>query len=340
MASDRGDEGGPRVSTLSQRKADHLEIAASPGVTHAIGTGLEHVRLRHRALPGRDLGAVDLTTTLLGAELGAPLVVSAMTGGTEQAGLVNRRLAEAAAAHGTALALGSGRVLLDAPELLPTFRAGPRPPLLLANLGAAGLDPRAAVRLVDLLDADGLQVHLNPLQEAVQPEGTPDFADAADRIAATVAALAPLPVAVKEVGFGMDADDVRALARTGVAAIDVAGAGGTNWATIEGRRDHRAGAVAAAFADWGVPTADAVRAAVGATNLPVVASGGLHDGVEIAKCLALGARAGGLARPLLVAALDDRAGEALGVVVEQLRIAVWASGAPSAHAMDASRLAA
>jgi isopentenyl-diphosphate delta-isomerase len=324
---------------IAARKAEHLTIAAEPGVTHLSGPGLDELRLRHRALPGRDLADVDLATDLLGAGLAAPLVVSAMTGGTDEAAAVNDALARAAAEHGIAMVLGSGRALLDDPALLATYRSDARPPLLLANLGVVSLDPDSAARLVELVGADGLTVHLNPIQEAVQPEGEPAFGGALERIAATVAALAPLPVVVKEVGFGMDAEDVAALAAAGVAAVDVAGAGGTNWATIEGRRDPRAGALAAAFGDWGVPTARSLRDAVAvAAGLPVLASGGLRDGVDVAKCLALGARAGGVARPLLVAAQAGRASSAVATLVEQLRVAVWACGAPSAAAMDTERL--
>ncbi len=310
------------------RKADHLRIAADPGVVGTGATGLEALRLRHRALPERDLGDVVLETPMLGKVLQAPLFVSAMTGGTGDAERVNHDLARAAAEHGIALTLGSGRPLLADPDLLRTYRSAARPPLLLANLGAAQLDAERAARLVDLLGADGLSIHLNPVQEAVQPEGTPAFAGVAGRIAAIVEALAPLPVVVKEVGFGMDAADVALLWRTGVAAVDVAGAGGTNWATIEGRRDPRAAAVAAAFADWGVPTADAVRDAVAAApGLPVIASGGVRDGVEAAKCLALGASAVGLARPFLIAAQAGQASAAVEATIAQLRIATWACGA-------------
>jgi isopentenyl-diphosphate Delta-isomerase len=330
---------------VSERKADHLRIAAEPGIEHAGGSGLEDVRLRHRALPERDLADVSLRCDLLGATLGAPLLISAMTGGTEQAGEVNARLAAAAAEHRIALVLGSGRPLLDDPELLPTYRpaGGPRPPLLLANLGAAQVRgpgaPARAERLVELLDADGLAIHLNPVQEAVQPEGEPVFRRVLDGIAAIVERLAPRPVVVKEVGFGMDGDDVRTLASAGVAAVDVAGAGGTNWALIEGRRDTRAGAVAAAFASWGVPTADALAGALAAApGLPVIASGGLRDGVDVAKALALGARAAGLARPFLIAARADRASEAVGTATAQLRIATWAAGAPSSAALGREHL--
>ncbi|HEX8101415.1 MAG TPA: type 2 isopentenyl-diphosphate Delta-isomerase [Solirubrobacteraceae bacterium] len=325
----------PPAQPGAARKADHLRIAAGLGVEHRSGTGLDAIRLRHRALPERAPADVSLAASLLGARLAAPLLISAMTGGAAESAAINRRLLRAAAEHGVALVLGSGRRLLDDPALLRTYRpdAAERPPLLLANLGAAqirGADGAArAERLVELLDADGLSIHLNPIQEAVQPEGQPDFGGVLAGIAAAVERLAPAPVVVKEVGFGMDAEDVAALCRAGVAAVDVAGAGGTNWALIEGRRDTRAGELAGAFADWGVPTAAALAAARAAAppGFPLIASGGLRDGVEAAKCLALGAAAAGLARPFLVAAQADRASEALGTVVEQLRIATWAAGA-------------
>jgi isopentenyl-diphosphate delta-isomerase len=327
------------------RNADHLRIAAETGVEHATGNGLERVRLRHRALPERALESVSLRTRLLGRDLDAPLIVSAMTGGTREAAAVNQELVRAAAAHGIALALGSGRRLLDDKETLRTYSPSPadRPPLLLANLGAAQVRGRdglwRAAELVELLDADGLSIHLNPLQEAVQPEGEPDFSGVAEGIAAVVAHLAPVPVVVKEVGFGMDFDDVALLRDAGVAAIDVAGAGGTNWALIEGRRDERAGTVAAAFADWGVPTVDALTdARAAAPGLPLIASGGLRDGVDVAKCIALGATAGGLARPLLVAAQAGRAEQAVGAIVEQLRIATWLTGAGSVHELGREHL--
>jgi len=310
------------LADQSARKQDHLRIAAQPGVEHVADAGLGALRLRHRALPGRDLADVSLACELLGRRLQAPLFVSAMTGGIGEATAINARLARAASEHGVAMTLGSGRALLDDPGLIETYvlpRTELRPPLLLANLGAAQLraaDGAArAERLVDLLGADGLSVHLNPLQEAVQPEGEPAFAGVADRLARVVERLAPRPVVVKEVGFGLDGEDVALLRDAGVAAVDVAGAGGTNWALVEGRRDPRARDVAAAFADWGLPTAQAVRdARAAAPALPIVASGGLRDGVDAAKCLALGATAAGLARVLLVAAQADRAGDRKSVV--------------------------
>src|SRR4051812_28293664 len=329
----------------SARKADHLRIAGAPGVLHRRATGLDAIRLRHRALPERDLRDVSLATTLVGAPLRAPVVVSAMTGGTRAAAHVNERLADAAAEHGVAMVLGSGRVLLDDPSLLPTYRpSATRPPLLLANLGGAQLTapdgPARAHALVDLLEADGLCVHLNPLQEAVQPGGDACFAGVADRIAATVERLAPRRVVVKEVGFGMDRADVALLRDAAVAAVDVAGAGGTNWALVEGRRDERAGALAGAFADWGVPTVEALAGARAvAPGLEVIASGGIRDGVQGAKCLALGAVAFGMARPLLQAAEEDRVSALLATVIRQLRIAVWAAGAAAAADLGFEHLA-
>ena len=179
------------------------------------------------------------------------------------------------------------------------------------------------------MEADALFLHLNPIQEAVQPEGDTEFGRLLEPIRAVVERLAPRPVAVKEVGFGLAPEDVRDLLSCGVAAIDVSGAGGTNWALIEGQRDPTAGAVAAAFADWGWPTALALREALklaGPAGVPVFASGGIRDGVDAAIALSLGASLAGLARPLLIAALEDRTVEVAALLVRQLRIATWAAG--------------
>lgn len=326
------------------RKDDHLRIASSDRALHSTGTGLHRHRLVHRALPGRDLADVDLRTNLIGSVLEAPLIVSAMTGGTAKAGLVNERLAAAAARHGIALALGSGRALLRDRSLLSTYVGSSRPPLLLANIGAPqllaahGVDD--AERLVAMLGADGLTVHCNALQEAIQPEGQTEFSGFFEQLSSLCARIAPVPVVVKEVGFGMSPGDVELLVQAGVAAVDVAGSGGTNWALVEGERDPVAAQVAAAFHGWGVPTADAVRGAVdcAAGRTAIIASGGVKDGVEAATCLALGATAVGFARELLLAAQADRADQAVGVLVEQLRIATWLTGAPSAAELGAEHL--
>jgi isopentenyl-diphosphate delta-isomerase len=330
----------------TERKSDHLRIAATEAVQHHAGAGLDAVRLKHRALPERDLHDVGLATRLLGRDLAAPLLISSMTGGTSEAMEINRRLMHAAARHRIGLVLGSGRRLLEDGDLLHTYRpaGGARPPLLLANLGAAQIrDPAGldrAERLVGMLGADGLAVHLNPLQEAVQPEGEAAFSGVLAGLAALVEHLAPLPVVVQEVGFGLSGEDVGALAQAGVAAVDVAGAGGTNWALVEGHRGGAAAEVAGAFAAWGLPTVEALaQAAAAAPALPRLASGGVCDGVDCARCLALGAAGCGIARPLLLAAREDRAEAAVGAVVRQLRIATWLTGAASVAELGPEHLA-
>jgi len=331
---------------VPDRKSEHLRIAAGAGVEHHAGPGLADVRLRHRALPERDLDDVRLETRFLGRTLQAPLLVSAMTGGTPEAGVINRRLMAAATERGLAFTFGSGRQLLDQPDLLRTYRPDEheRPPLLLANLGASqvrgGDGPERAERVVELLGADGLSVHLNPLQEAIQPEGQAAFDGVLAGVASAVERIAPLPVVVKEVGFGLSGADVKALHEAGVAAVDVAGAGGTNWALVEGFRDDRAASLAAAFSDWGLTTAEALGHAVAAApGLPVIASGGLRDGVDCAKCLALGAVLAGMARPLLLAARADRADAVLATVIRQLQIATWLTGAAGSPKLGREHLA-
>jgi isopentenyl-diphosphate Delta-isomerase len=325
------------------RKEEHLSLALRADVRHTSGNGLERIRMRHRALPGLDLDDVSLATSFVGHALEAPVIISSMTGGTRRAKEVNRSLARAAVAFGLGMALGSGRKLLEEPALLATYRSSDRPPLWLANLGVSQLvgEPgiAGAVRLVEMLDADGLVIHLNPVQEAVQPEGDTRFAGAAEVIARTVQHLRPLPVIVKEVGFGMDADDVRLLDGGGVAAIDVAGAGGTNWALIEGHRDPSSARLAAPFSDWGVRTADALVAArEAAPGLELIASGGIRDGVEAAKSLALGADLVGIAGALLSAAMAGHLHEELEIILQQLKIATWAVGAASVADLERRHL--
>jgi isopentenyl-diphosphate delta-isomerase len=296
-------------------------------------------------VPGRNLDAVDLSTSLLGRRVEAPLLVSCMTGGTDKARQVNERLAETAEARGLAMGLGSGRALLLDEALLPTYRTPFRPPIVLANLGAVqfntGLVPADAERLVDLVQADGLVLHLNGIQEAIQPEGETHFDGVVERIAEVVQRLAPRPVVAKEVGFGLAPEDVASLADAGVAAVDVAGAGGTNWALAEGMRDQSAGDVAVAFRDWGWPTELALREALPiarSAGVEVIASGGIGDGVEAAIALALGAHAVGMARPFLLAALEGRVAQLAEVLLRQLRIAVWSAAVASVDELGPGHL--
>jgi isopentenyl-diphosphate delta-isomerase len=327
-----------RAPGIVDRKADHIRINLEEDVdATGVTTGFERYRFVHRALPEIDLDNVSPATVFLGRRLRAPLLLSCMTGGTAEARRINRTLAGAAERFGVAMGLGSCRVLLEHPEVLPTFAVRdlcPSVPLL-ANLGAVQLKMGVGVtgcrRIVDLLDADALVLHLNPLQEALQPEGDTRFDGLLRRIEGLCATLG-VPVIVKEVGWGIAPDLVAALVEAGVGAVDVAGAGGTSWSEVERHRMHdpvRA-RVAAAFAGWGLPTADAIhlarRAAPGAT---LIASGGIRSGVDLAMAIALGADLGGIAGSMLRAADDgpETLDGAITEIVETLRIAMFCAGA-------------
>jgi isopentenyl-diphosphate Delta-isomerase len=322
----------------SSRKADHIRIAVEDDVGFdRLTTGLERYRFMHQALPEIDLDAVDTSTTVLGRRLAAPILISCMTGGVAKGGLINRVLAAAAQHAGVAIGVGSQRAALDDPALAETFQIrelAPDVPLL-ANLGAAqlaGLDGVARCRaVVRMIQADALVIHVNPLQEALQPEGTARFAGLIDRIGEVAAAI-DVPVIVKEVGWGIAENIARRLADVGIAGIDVAGSGGTNWGEVERRRmeDTVMVRVAGEFREWGIPTADAVVGCRrGFPDGLIVASGGLRTGLDAAKCLALGADAVGFAAPLLKAAVVSRRAvdERLRGIIEGLRITMFCIGA-------------
>ena len=330
-------------SPTGGRKIDHIRINLEEDVAaKGITTGLERYRFEHQALPNLDFDDVDTGVRFLGHAVRIPLLISSMTGGVAEGGRINRNLARAAQACGVALGLGSGRIALEDAAAREHFRVRQEAPdvLLLANLGAVqlnyGYNARHCLEIVEMLEANALILHLNALQEAVQPEGNTRFAGLLERIAEVCARL-PIPVVVKEVGWGLSADVVRLLAQAGVAAVDVAGAGGTSWSEVERLRSgDQMAAVAAAFAGWGIPTADSLVAArQAAPTLAIVASGGIRDGVEVAKCLALGADLAGLASPLLRAAARsaEEAERALEVIGRQLRIAMFCVGARDIDAL-------
>jgi len=321
-------------SATPSRKAEHLRINIERDVGgKGIDAGFDAYRFTHRALPEIDLSDVVTSAELFGKRLRAPLLISCMTGGTPEALPINRCLARVAYRHGFAMGLGSGRALIESPESLPSFdvRADAPDVVLLANLGAVqlnrGYGAAQCRRLVELLHADALVLHLNPLQEALQPEGDTCFGGLLERIAQLCTEV-EFPIVVKEVGWGIAARDVRALFDAGVAAVDVAGAGGTSWSEVERYRitDEWRARVAAAFAGWGIPTAQCLaEARAAAPRGTLIASGGIHDGLDAAKALALGADVVGIAGPFLRAAhrgfeaADSLARE----LVETLRIAMF-----------------
>ncbi len=332
-----------KVTPIGHRKADHIRINLEEDVRSGISTGLERYRFVHQALPELDLAEVNTRLRLFGRTLQAPVLISSMTGGTEEAARINRHLAEAAQTLGVAMGVGSQRAALEHPEVAWTFQVRGYAPdiLLFANLGAVQLNYGYTAdhcrRAVEMIEADALILHLNPLQEALQPEGDTNFRGLIHKIEAVCRAL-EVPVVVKEVGWGISEQAARMLADAGVAAIDVAGAGGTSWSQVEMHRapTENQRLLAATFRDWGIPTAEAILAARrGAPHIPIFASGGLQTGLDIAKSIALGATLGGLARPLLAPAARSaqHAAETLARLIQELRVAMFAAGARDLEAL-------
>ena len=338
-----------KVTRTSKRKGDHLRINLEQDVSSGITTGLERYRFRHDALPELSLDEVSTRATFLGKTLALPLLISSMTGGNEQAGRINQALAESAQQAGIAMGVGSQRAALEDPGSEPSFRVRDYAPdiLLFSNLGAVqvnyGYGPDHCRRAVEMIEADALVLHLNPLQEALQPEGDTDFSGLLGRIEAICKAL-PVPVIAKEVGWGISGAVARRLTDAGVRAIDVAGAGGTSWSQVESFRtdDEDRAATARAFRRWGIPTAEAiqdVRAEL--PDIALIASGGLRSGLDLAKCMALGADLCGMAGPFLHAAAESLA--AVQRLIERTRqemqIAMFATGSADLGALREDRLA-
>ncbi len=299
----------------NDRKLQHIDILrADPGADRA-GSHFDALRLRHRALPEIDLADVDPSVSFLGKKLSFPLLISSMTGGDHEVlRRVNRNLAEAAERCGVAMAVGSQRVMFTHPEARASFALREVAPkaLLLANLGAVqlnlGFGLRECQAAVEVLGADGLFLHLNPLQEAVQPEGDTCFAGLAARIGQMVREL-PVPVLVKEIGSGLGLADADLLIAQGVRILDVAGSGGTSWSRIEHHRRAAAdpGDLGLLFQDWGLPTPLALRelAPLREQGVTLIASGGLRSALDMVKSIVLGASLAGMAKPFLEPALDS-----------------------------------
>jgi isopentenyl-diphosphate Delta-isomerase len=338
----------PDNSSLPSRKADHIRINLDKDVQSGLTSGLENYHFVHKALPEMDLVHVDTSVHIFGKSLSAPIIISSMTGGTPEAAMINQNLATAAQAAGVAMGVGSQRAGIEHAELAYTFQVRKYAPtiLLFANLGAVQLNYGYTVdqcrRAVDMIEADALILHLNALQEALQPEGDTHFAGLLDKIEKVCRALR-VPVIAKEVGWGISADDAQRLEAAGVAAIDVAGAGGTSWSQVEMYRmkDESLARVAAAFRDWGIPTAESVIAVrKAAPGVVVFASGGLRDGIDVAKCIALGASAGGMAGPFLKAGAlsSDQGLTVVNEIARQLRVCMFAAGARTVEDLQRTQL--
>lgn len=338
----------PKDTEIKDRKSDHIKINLEKDVRSALTTGLENYHFTHEALPELDLERVDTSLKLFNKKLAAPILISSMTGGSDEAETINLRLAEAAQTVGVAMGVGSQRVAIEHPEQAATFQVRRVAPdiLLFANLGAVQLNHGYGIeecrKAVDMIQADALILHLNPLQEAVQKGGDTNFAGLAKKIEAICKKI-EVPVIAKEVGWGISARTAKLLADCGVSAIDVAGAGGTSWSQVEMHRapDEFTRELAATYVGWGIPTAESiinVRKAV--PDMIIFASGGLKDGLDIAKCIALGATLGGMAGQFLKAAAvsTEKAVETMKLTKKQIEVTMFAAGVGTLEGLKTGQL--
>jgi isopentenyl-diphosphate Delta-isomerase len=336
------------ISAQTQsRKADHIRICLDADVQFQHTTnGLEKYRFSHCCLPEMDYNDIDISTIFLNKQLNAPLLISSMTGGTEQAGIINKLLAEVAQHYKIAMGVGSQRVAVEKPSTVDSFALRKYAPdaLLLANIGAVQLNYQYGIeqclQIIDILAADALILHLNPLQECIQPRGDKNFQGLLDKINMLCSKL-PIPVVVKEVGNGISATMAQKLISAGIQAVDVAGAGGTSWAKVESERAETAiqRRLGKTFADWGLPTAECISSIrTVAPQIPLIASGGLRNGLEIAKAIALGADVAGLAMPFLQAAVESEAAVyALAeVLIAEITTVLFCTGNPNLAQLQSS----
>ena len=338
----------PEVTQISSRKTDHIKINLDENVRSNLTTGLERFRFRHRALPEINFSDVVLKSELFNKPLKAPILISSMTGGTEKAQEINQRLAISAQETGIALGVGSQRIALENPDLNFTFEVRKFAPdiLLFANLGAVQLNYGYTIdhcrRAIDMIEADALILHFNAIQEVVQIQGNTNFAGLATKIN-KICRTIHVPVIAKEVGWGFSVEDIKLLKDCGIQAIDVAGAGGTSWSQVEMHRatDEKQARLAGSFIDWGVPTSEAILNVQSVDqHLKVIASGGLRSGIDIAKCLALGADLGGMASPFLKTAVIsvEKTVDEINLAAQEIKICMFGTGASNLNSFKNNRI--
>ena len=325
---------------IETRKMRHIRVSLDEDVEGDIGTGLQDVRLIHRALPEIDLGDVSTEATLFGRRLKAPLIISAITGGTEEAKGINETLARVAEEKGVGMGVGSQRIAVERPETAHTFRVvrdlAPTA-FVMGNMGcpqlSLGWGVEEARRCVEMVDADALALHMNPLQEAVQPGGDTNYRGILDKVKEIAGAL-PVPVVMKETGCGVSYEDAARMEAAGATGVEVSGVGGTSWSAVEyhiareaGKKDQEY--LGRALWNWGIPTAVSVVETSQRTSLTVIASGGIRTGAEIAKSISLGADAAGMAKPFLEKAVEgyDALSQHVDHIVQELRVVMFLVGA-------------
>jgi len=323
---------------IRKRKTDHLRICIEMDVESGL-TGLERYRLKHKALPEVDLGKIDTSVSFLKKKLEYPFIIEAMSGGNKEGELVNKVMAKAAQKYGLGLGVGSQRAAIENPELEETYQIRDVAPdiYLIANLGAVqlnyGYGAKEYKKAIKMIKADALALHLNPLQEAIQPEGDQDFSDLIKKIN-SLAKKIDKPLIIKGVGSGISFDEAKKLK---VSAFDTGGVGGTSWSIIEGmRRDEETRSISESFSGWGIPTAECITS-LDKLGKPLIASGGIRTGIDIAKSIALGANLTGSALPLLRWYYKD--GEKgvsnyLEKIFSELRISMFLTGSSNIKELD------
>jgi isopentenyl-diphosphate delta-isomerase len=337
-----------KVTPIELRKSDHIQINLEENVQSNLSTGLENYQFVHRAVPEINLNEVDPSIFIFNKQLNAPILISSMTGGTDEAARINQNLAFAAQETRIALGVGSQRIAIENPALEWTFQVRSVAPdiLLFANLGAIQLNYKfgadECLRAIEMIQADGLILHFNSIQEAIQEKGDTNFAGLINKIEILCKVL-PVPVIAKEVGWGFSKQDIKLLMQAGVSSIDVAGSGGTSWSQVEMHRaknEHRR-KLAAAFSSWGIPTVDVINNVIEVAPLmTIIASGGLRSGIDIAKCIALGASLGGLANPFLKAASVsvDEVINLIYLIKDEITLCMFATGSKSLEQLRQDKL--
>jgi isopentenyl-diphosphate delta-isomerase len=327
-----------------KRKADHIKICLEQKTqARRITTGFENIHLIHKALPEIDRAKIDLSTTVFNHKFNAPIIVGAMTGGTNEAMQINATIAETVEKLGLGMGVGSQRAAIEDRELMKTFTvARKKAPtaFLIANIGGVqlvhGYGLKEVKKAIEMIDADALAIHLNALQEAVQPEGQTNFEGILVKIKEIVQEL-DKPVIVKETGAGIVAEEAHKLEKAGVKAIDIGGCGGTSFSAVEYYRalKNEERFQADAFWDWGIPTAISLIETVQTVKIPIIASGGLRNGMDIAKALTLNANLCSLSQPVLETAIKDvkETETMLSCLIEELRNAMFLVGATDSETL-------
>jgi isopentenyl-diphosphate delta-isomerase len=348
-------EKGTPIQLTSERKLDHIRICLTKDVQPPQKKNwLQQVEIIHNALPEIDMSEVKTETVLFGKKISAPLVIAGMTGGHSIAKRINEVLAKAAEETRIGMGVGSQRAAIEDPSLVESYsivrRVAPDVPII-ANLGAPQLSKgygiREARKAIEMVEADALAIHLNPLQEAVQMSGDTNARGILKGIS-LVASQIDVPVIAKETGCGIAYEEARRLAECGIKAVDVGGAGGTSWSAVEAHRDlaQTSSKISGShlgftFANWGIPTAASIVEVSAVKGLTVIATGGVRDGIDVAKCLALGAHSAGMALPFLKPAYSGDLEALKGrikSVIRELRTAMFLTGSAELRGLTKTNL--